>query len=359
MNGIRVYSFLLLIIVGGLVDNIAFSQLPDEHNALKKKLQGKWLEYLHSLGTVEGSIHYLWKINGKIHSDLRNEHVCLYPLESDSRGPEGGHTSRSVIGRDYRFSLERTDADALWSIKDLRFEGAHKKLDEWNFPVFLESSWNDDPVGYNIFNTLGVGLFGLDSNENLPYFFSSEWMKINEIKEIETEGDKRLHLSFALTMPDFPDSIKSLPHFAQESPKWKHYSLQGDVVLSTDYYLVSEAIFHREFLFSTEDVTLNIDYDTKVYRTPLPKNYHKKSTIRENVDRKEEKTIVEVVQQFDLRETNPKNNKRFTLSNFGLPEPDFGDRRPNRIRYIMMVFGGLLIAIAVWQMSRKRKENAA
>jgi hypothetical protein len=212
-------------------------------------------------------------------------------------------------------------------------------------------------VGYSIFNTLGVGLWGIDSNQNLPYFFSSEWLTINEFKEIESDGNKRLQLSFELTMPDFPDGIKNSPGFAQKSSKWKHYSLKGNVVLTTDYFLVSEATFHQQFLFYTKDVTLKIDYDLETYRASLPKNFYRKEINCEYIEEKEDRNIYEAIQQFDLRETNPKDYKRFTLSHYGLPEPDFGEQRPNRVRYTLMVIGILMIVIALWQMYQKRKEQ--
>ncbi len=49
----------------------------------------------------------------------------------------------------------------------------------------------------------------------------------------------------------------------------------------------------------------------------------------------------------------------FTLSHFGLPEPDFGERRVSRFRYILMAVGGLLIVIALWKMYNKRKVQKA
>ena len=49
------------------------------------------------------------------------------------------------------------------------------------------------------------------------------------------------------------------------------------------------------------------------------------------------------------------NDKMFTLSNFGLPEPDFGESRPKRIRYIIMFLGTLMILLAMYQFYQKRK----
>jgi hypothetical protein len=48
---------------------------------------------------------------------------------------------------------------------------------------------------------------------------------------------------------------------------------------------------------------------------------------------------------------------RFTLSHYGFPEPDFGERRTNRVRYIIMGIGILMIVIGTWRMIQERRER--
>jgi hypothetical protein len=60
----------------------------------------------------------------------------------------------------------------------------------------------------------------------------------------------------------------------------------------------------------------------------------------------------------NLRPTDPKDIKRFTLSHYGLPEPDFDNsRRTDRVRYILIGLGAILIVIALWRMIQKRREK--
>jgi hypothetical protein len=47
----------------------------------------------------------------------------------------------------------------------------------------------------------------------------------------------------------------------------------------------------------------------------------------------------------------------FTLSHYGLPEPDFGERRTNRVRYIIMGLGLLMMIIGAWRMIRERRKR--
>jgi hypothetical protein len=48
----------------------------------------------------------------------------------------------------------------------------------------------------------------------------------------------------------------------------------------------------------------------------------------------------------------------FTLSHYGFPEPDFDNsRRTNRVRYILIGLGTIMIIIALWRMIQKRRER--
>jgi hypothetical protein len=48
----------------------------------------------------------------------------------------------------------------------------------------------------------------------------------------------------------------------------------------------------------------------------------------------------------------------FSLSHYGLPEPDFDNsQRINRVRYIFIGLGAIMIIIALWRMVQKRHEG--
>lgn len=53
------------------------------------------------------------------------------------------------------------------------------------------------------------------------------------------------------------------------------------------------------------------------------------------------------------------NKKMFTLSHFGLDEPDFGEGRVNRLRIIMSLLGGLLIVSALYKIYQSRKRRGS
>jgi hypothetical protein len=51
------------------------------------------------------------------------------------------------------------------------------------------------------------------------------------------------------------------------------------------------------------------------------------------------------------------NKVEFTLSHYGLPEPDFGERRTNRVRYIVIGIGILMMIIGAWRMIQERRKR--
>jgi hypothetical protein len=365
---INKYLLFFVMFVIACFNSVIYSQNFDNAKISEKKeeLKTKWQEYLHSLGTVEGTMQYLRKRNGNIEGDFLMECVSMYPLWIDHRSPgtllkreeEDNYDSVGVTGKDYQFSLRKAYGSKIWTINELKFGKSDKKLSTWNFPVYLANppSFQENPVGYNIFSTLGVGLFGIDSSANLPYLIFSEWCTIKEMKEVDQDGIKQLQLSFEFVMPDFPEAMKKVPEFKKESSIWKHYTVIGKVVLITNYFLISEAKFHFEYMSFTRDIDIKITYDTEIYRTPLPKRHYVFSETNNYSSGARKTNTSELIQEFDLRETNPKNVRRFILSAYGIPEPDFDNsRRTNRVRYILMGLGAILIGIALWRMIQKRR----
>jgi hypothetical protein len=353
-------------------NSVVYSQNFDSVKISEKKdeLKKKWQEYLHSLGTVEGTMTFLYKHNGNVEGDFLKKCVSMYPLWLDQRhsgtilkfNEDDNYDSTSVTGNDYQFSLRKPYGNKIWAINELKFEKTNKKLQTWNFPVAFADppSFRADAVGYNIFSTLGVGLFGIDSSANLPYLIFSDWCTIKEMKEVDQDGTKQLQISFEFVMPDFPEGVKNAPEFEKQSSSWKHYTVIGNVTLITNYFLISEAKFHWEYIFYERDEDIKITYDTETYRTPLPKRYHVFTEYNNYSSGTRIQNTSELLEEFDLRETNPKDTKRFTLSVYGLPEPDFDNSRrtsTNRVRNILMGLMTIIIIIALWRMIQRRRRK--
>lgn len=335
-----------------------FGQTSDT-DAYLRKFEKKWNGYLKALGNVEGSISYKRTRNGKPGEEFENYIVCSYPRLADIRGPLDESIAAYVTGKNYSFSLSRLKPEDEWKIDSLSTDFPNRTKHSLSFPKHFADppNQNVDPVGYTVFNILGVGLFGVDSDPNLPWMTSSEWIDVKDISPVEKDGVKYLSMSFEYKRPDFPESITRRTDISQH-PELKKYTLTGDVLLTTDYFLIAEGTFHEEWLRNVRDVQVEITYDCDSYKVPLPQKYFTKEFSKMFVDGEDVEISMEEEQEFKLKETNPKSEKRFTLSQFGLPEPELQEPAPNSARYILAAIGlALIIAFAI-RGYRKRRARA-
>ncbi|MBQ4194869.1 MAG: hypothetical protein II622_02045, partial [Thermoguttaceae bacterium] len=200
-------------------------------------------------------------------------------------------------------------------------------------------------------------LFGVDCDPNLPWMTSSEWIVVKDISPVEKDGVKYLSMSFEYKRPDFPESVTRRTDISQH-PELKNYTLTGDVLLTTDYFLIAEGTFHEEWLRSVHDMQVEITYDCDSYKVPLPQKRSIREFCKMFVDGENVEIAVEEDLEFKLKETNPKSKKRFTLSQFGLPEPELQEPEPDSVRYILAAIGlALIIAFAI-RVYRKRRARA-
>jgi hypothetical protein len=316
-------------------------------------LSSRWMEYLHALGTVEGTWHWRCFRDGQPEGGSKDEFVCLYPLFREGKIPTETSTFAEVYNSRYFFTLARKTPTDGWSIQRLEIKQNDRKIDNWTFPkhFVLQPSHLEDLTGHNIFIRIGVGLFVGGPDPNLADIIQSEFFKVNKIELFEIDGKKQIFLDFDYNR-GFPPGWKKLPGFTPE-PHWVPYSMQGKVWLETDYYLIVKGEFHRVFMADKEVIKIECEYDYSTYKVPLPKKYKKIN----HYDFKDDKMkgVFETYTDFDLRETNPKDKKRFTLSAFGIPEPEFEPQRISRFRFFLMLFGGALTLFALWRMYKNRK----
>ena len=295
------------------------------------ELRKKWDEYLLALGNVEGSYLYTTFRNGRKEREFTNRVVCVYPLFADVR--DG---SVEATGRKYRFELQRSDVADGWGVEYVS-AGEPENAASWAFPEHFAATANHvgNPNGYKIFNALGVGLFGIDSDPNLPYIVTSNWVTIHELSLVERNSEPRFFLSF-----DY---------------KQKNYSMKGEVFLTTDFFLVTEGEFYVENGTGIEEVQIKVEYDNETYRVPLPKFHYCKNSYNLGGDIPPGVFVTE--RRFDLKGTDPESSKYFTLSGYGIHEPDFGERQISPIRYVLMAIGILLVVFALWRMYWQHRES--
>lgn len=322
-----------------------------------RKFEKKWNEYIQALRNVEGSFECLYTRNGERDAAFTKYLVGAYPLWAEHNGSLETALSASVAGENYRFALSRAKPEDDWRVDDISTDFSDRQTSARPFPEHFADPphHNVDFVGYAIFNGLGVGLFGVDSNPNLPYMFSGDWIRIESATPIKKDGADALRVTFEYDAPKFPKWLTERAEFSERSEP-KKYSLKGDVVLSTDYFLVTEGTFRVEWLDSVRDVQVEIEYDVETAKIPLPKRYYNKE-VRISGDGEKEESVFETECKFDLKPTSPKSPKRFTLSQYGLPEPEFETPRADRIRPIFITLGVALILAVGWRIYRRRRND--
>jgi len=321
-------------------------------------LPKRWLEYLHALGQVEGKNFRRYVRNGIKESESIDQIVCLFPLFLETRDTEKGESfAVKVDGKNYSFYLERNNPNDKWTLERNEMVSSDTPLDSWQFPKHF-STEGLEVAGYDIFITLGHGLFADGATVNLPEILKSKYFKAHQVKFIENEGKRQLFIDFDYIHDGFPERLKNNKSWFEHNyrSEWKPFSLRGQVYLETEYYLISKATFHTQYLADEYHSEVECEYDCNTYRVPLPKKYKLITRYDYFIGDEEcrKQGVVETYIDFDLRETNPKDPKRFTLSAFGLPEPDFGPRRMSLFRIVMMSLGGIMVLLALWLMYLKR-----
>ena len=170
-----------------------------------------------------------------------------------------------------------------------------------------------------------------------PSYVRTHGFKINNFREIKEKEIEGIEIDFSYH-PSNNDQLQ----------------MNGTVLLLPDYYwLIKRAkINFPDETNVTQKPWIEIENEFDIDSTNFP--YLKRRTtvsFESNITQRNET----IFKNFSIINGFP--TTRFTLSHYGLPEPDFGERRTNRIRYIIMAVGLLLIGIGAWRLIQKRREN--
>jgi hypothetical protein len=170
-----------------------------------------------------------------------------------------------------------------------------------------------------------------------------------EIKKIyrETSNSEFISIDFQYDIPK--DVIPATSGF---SPR-----IVGSITFNPSNYwrienvkfTVSRNIQGKEELFFNE---MLIDYKNTASGIP----YASKLTRYRSTDKNTQNSKPYIMELADM-EFSEIPNKNFLLSHYGFPEPDFTNHRVNRVRYILITIGVLLIICSLYKMYRERKKK--
>ncbi|MDR1491692.1 MAG: hypothetical protein LBT05_03065 [Planctomycetaceae bacterium] len=115
--------------------------------------------------------------------------------------------------------------------------------------------------------------------------------------------------------------------------------MEGEIILSTKFHLIAKANLTCFYGQSKKTISIDCKYNIDNESFPFPASYTSTQTLFDG------SSSIMKFSFKNLNSTDPKNMERFTLSHYGLPEPDFGERRTNRVRYIIIGIGILMMAV--------------
>jgi len=227
----------------------------------------------------------------------------------------------------YRFTLTRKSAEGGWVLQSLQQGNMGYTPKEW-------AEWLT-PLRAHIFLWSGI---------ELPLLIKQPTFRVVHAYVVR-EGDANL---VAIDF-DNTHAIDSAPDCLIQS---------GSLLLDPDrFWTLRRCLLHHKYS-DVGDLTLKIEYVAKdpSAKYPIPKRM---SAIHVPKDPKAEKSIVDHVWEFDLREAaRPPADTEFTLSAFGLPEPvGVTWEKPRSRTWIWLLVGAVSAALLAFVFRRLKRRH--
>ena len=309
-----------------------------------------WEEYgellAHSEGSQMTAIKW-YNENGSVSETERksSETISDYPLVVSLFINKDGRKVVSGINNIYTFRLQ-AESETLWAVLNIDQKRATCGRFSWSYHDWSqpEPASRQTP-DFFIIDTFGTSLSV--AGPPLPSLIKSPEFTIVDIKEGVNEDIKTTIVSFV---------------YSPANPSPAVQVRKGTITLLPDSYWLVQSM--ELFLASPDEnstlstpVRLEIEckYDSN-NSIPLLKKHTLMSYTNERLVWSSER-------QYDIKlnEHAFYPSSRFTLTHYGLPEPDFVGKH-NRfqvVRYLLMGTGLILVGYAVYRMTQKRRETAA
>jgi len=346
-NNIFLSIFLALLIVSSILHGTKLSFAADfTSEQVINQATSAWNNYIQILKCCEGNItsKKLWyKSDGTVSQQeiWSSETISNFPCLVTSTSKNGGKSHVFGLNKKYTFNLTETE-NQLWEIIDIDSRVNYPQDFKWDFREWIRPEpFSTYTAEYRIVDSFAPFFFvaGLP----LPVLIKNPDFKLIELEETINNNCREISISFTY----------SPENYSPFAPVRK-----GTIVLLPDYdWVIKEMTL---FLLADQPVdtlstpvrlSMVFEYDFRG-DIPLIKSFSLLSFTNETL-------IWSANSEYSINLLSQTNlPSRFTLSHYGLPEPDFGERRTNRIRYIIMAVGLIMIGIGAWRMIQKRRENA-
>jgi hypothetical protein len=291
------------------------------------KIETALSEYMERVAPLQMNETTESSTDSKRHSTIVTDHT-YFSAESNLTSDKDGviYTGKrvSAFNKNYFFVIDGNPVNNEWHIVRLA------KHDTDVVPV---KKWLTDP------NRDVQSPFGRYRTYYLPFILIGTYTVLDVLKHpcfrqesIVANADGTIRISFKADPPD-DEEAPFLP------------MLEGSVNLTPDY-LVKDAS-----LIQLDGNSFSVDNE-----------YSDESQLKERFLVKHTETLKNSEKTFSKRtwiidtEILPKLPKnRFKLSYYGLPEPDFGEGKPNVLRAFLVLLGSVLILFALYRGYKKTR----
>ncbi|MDR2705760.1 MAG: hypothetical protein LBC02_08280 [Planctomycetaceae bacterium] len=317
-----------------------------------KEAPVKWQKYLDYCIRLEGEVIFR-QYNPK--DDITGEQLMtinnVFPqntveVSTNEDNDKNKRKIKKVKGYNskYSFELEESESKA-WKITSLTKIDAGLSVKDalelmrYTMPFKEEQSVKER--GLSFFKSKLVPGVELTPLESLPLIVSLPEFNIKSISTVNVNKKKYVEIIYEFEPP---------------SGKYPIVIGSGKFLLLPDTWLIKSGEFFRTGTSNSVIYYINNEYSFDNPSMPIVTKRVKKSFTKSPTGNNSPRTHEEAV--YNLHETKNKNTKRFTLSYYGLPEPDFDERKPiNRMRYVFVGLGLLFIGWGLWRVIQKRRKQ--
>jgi hypothetical protein len=334
MYSISKIIFLLLFVIGsGFSNNLIANERKFE--SIKNEIIQQWRVYLKRIPSHEGTCSK--RISGQIKGDVRFENIYRFKYDEypnfNYEQKQNELLNLTSFNKKYFFRLNK-DKDKNWAVLDIN----NNSMRYDNIAYFIDNANNIEFYikNYNLLNSIAPSLILFRTW--LPDIFTSQDFHIEEINDVVEDNYEMLKVIYKY----------------EPSTEHGYRNIRSGILylLKNHYYLVKKADFdYFDTSFVPRDkANLINDFSFETDGVPMLVNQTIKAP--KGIDGAWSFTfkISELVKH-DFSQSE------FYLSHYGLPEPDFGERRTKRGRYISVGLGLLMMIIGAWRMIRERRKR--
>lgn len=344
--------FLFLSQACVLAQDSKLEDAKDFYNKSILKAETAWKSKVEKLVRYSGSMTVSMQMNGSnpnsektpVYSKIRGEWLTNFPnivFDSEVVQSENAEAEPQVAfgcNKKYLFVLEKQSTADQWTIN--KVESWSKRIksgDLWSFLLNPSDAQGLHMELCSLYSKTFLSEFILpDDTTSIMSLTSSPLCEVNQCEMLDS-GALRMHFTINKT----ENSSENAADVKKNSFPFQSGSID---FMPDDWRVIAATLSYGKW-----EESMQCEYDIE-NEIPTLASRKVKTTYGDGTFTEDETKY-----SFSKKTTDP---TRFTLSHYGLPEPDFGTTGINWIRWIFLGVGLFAIGWGVWRLSRKRSNSA-